>query len=122
AKDEAELLRKRAKAFVELRQHAAAIRDCERSLELAPGNVETGHTQAAAYVTYAQELRLQGNVDEAKQIAQRARAFLKARAGSRPDDERYSVELINFLLTEAAAWRALEINEMKSAGAATLTR
>lgn len=121
-KDEAEFLRKRAKALVELNLHAAAIRDCERALELAPGNFESSQIHASAYVAFAQELRLQGRMDEAKQVAQRARSFLKARADSNPQDDRYSIEFINFLLTEAAAWRPVEIDDVRSAGGATFTK
>lgn len=121
-KDESDLLLRRARANVGLRNYAEAIADCDRVLSREPNNVEVGHTKASAYVSYAHELRVRGKPDEAKKIAEQARAFLKARCDAHPNVERFTVEWINFLLTEAAAWQPFDIAEMKSAGGATLTK
>jgi tetratricopeptide (TPR) repeat protein len=121
-KDESDLLVRRARAHVGLRNYAEAIADCDRVLARDPNDMEAGHAKASAYVNYAHELRLRGKPDEAKRIAGHARAFLKARFEAHPNDERFSVEWVNFLLTEAAAWQPFDVAEMKSAGGATLTK
>lgn len=122
AKDEADLLRRRARARRELGQLTIAFVDCERSLKLDAENVEAIRLQAGIQIELADELQLRGEMAKAQEQRKAARAALEKQYAAQPNNVNVAAELANVILAEVAAWHILDVVEVKSQGGATLTR
>ncbi len=115
-------LRSRAKARLELRRFKDALVDCHRLLVLVPNDPKGLELKSLAYVSYAEDLRLSGKPDEANALAAQAKAFLKKYSAAEPDNAVRTVGLVNFLLTEAAAWRPFDVTRVTSMGGASMRK
>ncbi|MFO0878225.1 MAG: protein kinase [Gemmataceae bacterium] len=78
---------------------------------------------AQACRSAAEELRLQGRVQEARPYQERASQAYQALRDLRPDDALHAGELGDYLLeATGTGWRLLDPVELRSQGGATLTR